>query len=50
MYQLLPDEAAAQEGYCSIVDEFAEDYLYPKSYFVLLELPQKSRKALMLSA
>ena len=50
VYRLLPDEAADREGYLRIVDESAEDYLYPESYFVLLDLPQKAQKAFMLSA
>ncbi len=36
--------------YSSADDESAEDYLYPESYFVLLELPEKAREALMLRA
>jgi hypothetical protein len=50
VYQLLPDEAAGREGYLRIIDESAEDYLYPDSYFVLLDLPEKAREALMLRA
>jgi len=43
VYQLLPDNDAEQEGYLRIVDESTEDYLYPKSYFVFLDLPEKAR-------
>jgi hypothetical protein len=50
VYQILPDEAAIQEGYLRIVDESSEDYLYPKSYFVLLDLPEKAREALLVRA
>lgn len=46
VYQVLPDDTAAQEGYLRVVDESMEDYLYPESYFVLLELPEKAQKAL----
>ena len=46
-YQILPDEKAAQEGYLRIVDESQEDYLYPKSYFIFLELPRKAQEALV---
>ena len=35
LYQILPDETAAQEGYLRIIDESEEDYLYPQSYFIL---------------
>ena len=46
VYQVLPDDAAAQEGYLRVVDESMEDYLYPESYFVLLKLPAKAQEAL----
>ncbi|RMH03925.1 MAG: hypothetical protein D6704_11970 [Nitrospirae bacterium] len=46
VYQILHDEAAEQEGYLRIVDESGEDYLYPESYFVPIELPQKAQEAL----
>jgi len=46
VYQVLPDDTAAQEGYLRVVDESREDYLYPEWYFVLVELPQKARAAL----
>jgi hypothetical protein len=45
IYQVLPDESAAKEGYLRIVDESGEDYLYPASYFVLIRLPRKALKA-----
>ena len=44
-YQILPDEAAAREGYLRVVDESQEDYLYPESYFVFVELPRKAQEA-----
>ena len=47
VYHLLPDEAAAQEGYLRVVDESGEDYLYPESYFILVELPRKAQEALI---
>lgn len=50
VYRLLSDEAAGREGYLRIIDESTEDYLYPESYFVLLDLPEKAREALMLGA
>jgi hypothetical protein len=46
VYQVLTDDVAAQEGYLRVVDESTEDYLYPESYFVLLELPEKAQEAL----
>ncbi|MGI8739768.1 MAG: hypothetical protein ACR2KU_09065 [Gammaproteobacteria bacterium] len=47
VYRVLPDDAAAQEGYLRIVDESAEDYLYPELYFFLLDLPRKAEEALL---
>lgn len=46
IYQILPDEEAAQEGYLRVVDESKEDYLYPESYFILIQLTRKAREAL----
>ena len=46
-YQILPDEKAAQEGYLRVIDESQEDYLYPESYFIFLELPREAREALV---
>lgn len=46
IYQILPDEEAVQEGYLRVVDESREDYLYPESYFILIELTRKAREAL----
>jgi hypothetical protein len=39
VYQVLPDQAAAREGYIRVVDESGEDYLYPSDYFVPVRLP-----------
>lgn len=40
IYQVLPDEKAAEDDYIRIIDESGEDYLYPASYFYPVELPQ----------
>ena len=47
VYRSIPDEDAAKEEYLRVVDESGEDYLYPESYFVLVDLPQKAREALL---
>ncbi len=44
-YQILPDEEASREGYLRVVDESEEDYLYPESYFIFVELLRKVQKA-----
>ena len=46
VYQIIPDEEAAREGYIRVLDESGEDYLYPESYFVRIQLPREAEKAL----
>jgi hypothetical protein len=46
LYQVLPDERAASESYLRIIDESGEDYLYPASYFFILDLPQRIERAI----
>ena len=46
IYRIIPDEEAANEGYIRVVDESGEDYLYPESYFVLVQLPSRAQEAL----
>ena len=40
VYRALDDKEAAAAGYIRVVDESGEDYLYPSSFFVTLDLPQ----------
>ena len=47
VYRVVPDAAAAKDGYIRIVDESGEDYLYPTSHFVLVALPRQAREALL---
>ena len=47
LYQILPDEAATQEGYMRVIDESGEDYLYPESYFILVELSRRAEEVLI---
>ena len=39
LYARLPDSDAARHGQIRVIDESGEDYLYPESYFVPVELP-----------
>lgn len=50
IYQVLPDEAAEREHHLRIIDESGEDYLYPASYFVLIELPKEAERALLMAS
>jgi hypothetical protein len=50
IYRVLPDDEAAKEGYLRIIDESGEDYLYPESYFILVELPREAQDALQVAS
>ncbi len=43
LYQVVPDEDAARDGYLRVIDESGEDYLYPAESFVTQTLPQAIR-------
>ena len=49
IYQVLPDDEASKEGYLRVIDESGEDYLYPESYFILLQLPREAQEALQVA-
>jgi hypothetical protein len=46
VYQVLPDEKAEKQRLLRIIDESGEDYLYPVTYFFLIDLPQKVERSL----
>jgi hypothetical protein len=46
IYQVLPDDKAEKEGYLRVIDESGEDYLYPASYFIFIQLPREAQEAL----
>ena len=50
IYVALPDPAADKHGLVRIVDESGDDYLYPKSFFRAIALPQSVRKAVLAAA
>jgi hypothetical protein len=50
IYIVIPDEEAQKEGYLRVIDESAEDYLYPASYFILVELPAEAQQALRVAS
>ena len=43
VYDLLEDTAAEGHGLVRVIDESGEDYLYPKEYFVPVDLPSPLR-------
>ena len=50
IYKVLPDGKAAKEGYLRVIDESGEDYLYPKSCFIFVELPREALDALKVAS
>ena len=45
IYERLPDPDAEQRGLLRVVDESGEDYLYPKTLFEPIEIPERVAKA-----
>lgn len=50
VYVRLPDPEAEAKGFVRVIDESGEDYLYPESLFVALDLPQAAEKAVLSAA
>jgi len=46
VYCVVLDESAAADAYVRVIDESGEDYLYPESYFVPVEIPREAEAAL----
>ena len=49
-YLALPDSDALKHGQVRVIDESGEDYLYPKSLFLPITVPQSVRKAILEAA
>jgi hypothetical protein len=49
IYRVLPDEDAAEDGDVRVIDESGEDYLYPASHFMPIELPKAVERKLKAS-
>jgi hypothetical protein len=50
IYISLRDPLAEKRGLLRIIDESGDDYLYPRTYFRALALPQSVRKAVLAAA
>lgn len=50
VYPVLPDPDAARHHMIRVIDESGEDYLYPNDFFMLVELPEAVRRAVMRAA
>lgn len=46
VYEVLPDESAARDDFVRVIDESGEDYLYPASYFVPVDVSEESAQTL----
>lgn len=46
IYQILPDQEAAQDGDLRVIDESGEDYLYSAQRFLPIRLPAETERAL----
>ena len=47
IYVALRDTAAEKQGLLRVVDESGDDYLYPKTFFRSIALPQSLKKAVL---
>ena len=46
IYEVLTDEVAESHGMLRVIDEEGEDYLYPKEWFLRIELPNHIQQAI----
>jgi hypothetical protein len=46
IYEIIPEETAARDDFLRIVEGSGEDYLYHKSYFIVVEFPIEAVQAL----
>jgi hypothetical protein len=45
VYRALADPTAEQRGLIRVIDESGEDYLYPSTHFVPIDLPKEALRA-----
>ena len=50
IYQVVPDTGAARHRLLRVIDESGEDYLYPRDFFLSIELPKAVERALLAAA
>jgi hypothetical protein len=46
LYQVVADATAAKLHQIRVIDESGEDYLYPEEYFVPVQLPHSTERAI----
>lgn len=47
IYRVVPDSEAEADEDMRVVDESGEDYLYPASWFIVIELPHAVEESLL---
>ncbi len=47
IYRVIADEETGLEGDIRVIDESGEDYLYPSSFFVPIQVPHSVEKSLL---
>jgi hypothetical protein len=47
IYEAISDSSAARHRLLSVIDESGEDYLYPRDFFLPIELPRAVERALL---
>lgn len=47
IYEILDDPAGEPHDLVRVIDESGEDYLYPRQWFLPIELPQNIEEALV---
>lgn len=47
IYEILDDPGAATHNMLRVIDEEGEDYLYPRDWFLQIELPQNIEEAIL---
>jgi hypothetical protein len=50
IYPCIPDPEATKRGLLRVVDESGEDYLYPATLFVAVDLPASVGRAFLLAS
>jgi hypothetical protein len=50
IYVSLRDPVAEKRGLLRVIDESGEDYLYPRTFFRSIALPQSVKKAVLAAA
>jgi hypothetical protein len=46
IYQIIPDNRAAEHQFIRVIDESGEDYLYPVAYFVPIAIAESRRSSI----